>query len=137
MNTLPDKPSALIRVALCDLRKVEQDPKFRVDMTRWMYRDNVVCYVCLAGAVMAQSLGIMGMVSEELTPIETFILDAESDKLRALNEFRAGRVNSGLFVMGLPHHGWHVELITPYHVNKDRFHSDMRRLADKLEEAGL
>lgn len=53
---LPRKPSALIRLALRDLRAVEADPRYRVDMGKCHEPYNGVCYVGLAGAVMAVTL---------------------------------------------------------------------------------
>lgn len=57
---LPDKPSELIRLALKDLRKTErQFWKYKIDMDIWHSGKTSTlsrCSVCLAGAVMAQTL---------------------------------------------------------------------------------
>lgn len=54
---LPDKKSELIRLAIADLEKCEQDPNYTIDMTRWHEpRYDGVCQVCLAGSVMAKTL---------------------------------------------------------------------------------
>ena len=54
--TLPDKPSELIRLALSDLEKCEGDSRYEVDMNEWHVptQKGHVCYVCLAGSVMAK-----------------------------------------------------------------------------------
>lgn len=54
---LPDKPSAFIRVALEDLKKVERDRLSCVDMTSWHSSyDDGSCSVCLGGAVLWDQL---------------------------------------------------------------------------------
>jgi len=59
MKTLPKTPSKFISMALKDLRKIEKDERYIVDMGNWHYTRNSrgPCYVCLAGAVMARELG--------------------------------------------------------------------------------
>ena len=58
----PETLSGLIRLALGDLRKCEQDPRYKVDMFEWHRPLNAggqeVCHVCFAGATMAQSCGL-------------------------------------------------------------------------------
>lgn len=44
--------SGLIRLALADLRKCEQSPKYKINMDDW-HVPNSRCSVCLAGSVMA------------------------------------------------------------------------------------
>lgn len=54
---LPSVPSELIELALRDLELTEADDRYRVNMDRWHELDGEdVCHVCLAGAVMAQTL---------------------------------------------------------------------------------
>lgn len=58
-HELPTKLSALIKVALKDLKKVEKDKNYKVNLSMWHQTfDDDVCYVCLAGAVLAKSLKI-------------------------------------------------------------------------------
>lgn len=54
---LPEKPSELLKLAMLDLEKVEADPRYRVDMGEW-HKPNGRCSVCLAGSVMAKTLGL-------------------------------------------------------------------------------
>lgn len=63
MQTPPEKLSDLIDLALNDLRKVQADPRYVVDMTLWHEPntddgENYVCHVCFAGAVMAKTLAV-------------------------------------------------------------------------------
>lgn len=97
-DTLPNKPSELIRVALQDLRKVERSKKYLISMESWhmpthLYSSELPkCYVCLAGAVMAKEFDIP--VDDYATPY-TFPRKIE-DKLIALNNFRCGWIYSAL-----------------------------------------
>ena len=142
--TLPDKPSELIRVALADLRKVEAMPEtYRVDMNRWHHPMGGKCSVCLAGSVIAQTLGEDPAIDTDHDEID---VDAEGlgDKLSALNDFRMGDVHWGVHTMlgestvrGLPEE-LHTALIAPYDAaDPEAFHRDMAKLADDLEAAGL
>ena len=60
MKKLPDKLSDLFTVALNDLQKCMADPIYSINMSCWMQWDTVTqkCEVCMAGAVMAQTLDI-------------------------------------------------------------------------------
>lgn len=96
-TTLPEKPSDLLALALHDLSMVEGDSRYRVNMDTWhspVWGD--VCYVCLAGAVMAQSLSA-DPAAERLPsdyPEPTDIA------LSALEHLRQGRVAYALEVLG-------------------------------------
>lgn len=68
MNELPREPSKLIRLAVGDLKKCEEDSRYEIDMSGWHVPDFVedvkeyndseveVCNVCFAGAIMAKTL---------------------------------------------------------------------------------
>lgn len=142
-NVLPDKPSALIRLALDDLEKVEKDGRYRVDMTQWhggwRPERDIPCRVCLAGAVMAKTLG---------TNLRASIVPRDSHdgyKLRSLNDFREGRIEDGLHWFYALSGDCPVELaqgqayrtLARYdHDAPGKFHADMTRLADFLEGLG-
>lgn len=136
--TLPSKPSALIRVALADLRKVEALPDiYRVNMDVWHreHRGDAVCEVCVAGAMISQSLG--ARPGEHLGP-EDF--DQETTwKLYALNEFRVGNVFDGLCYLDRADLwlGADTRSITEYTTSPAGFHRDMQQLAADLEAVGL
>ena len=135
---LPARPSALIRAALVDLRKVEALPDiYRVNMDVWHrdHRGDSVCEVCLAGSAISQSLG--ARPGEHRGP-EDF--DQETTwKLYALNEFRVGNVHDGLCYLDRADlwHGAYTRTITEYAVSPEGFHRDMHKLAQDLEAAGM
>lgn len=140
---LPDRPSELLRLALSDLRKCEQDPTFRIDMGVWLLPAGVntlegryydQCSVCLAGSVIAQTLGhplcLSGGPSD-------WRLDT-ARKLFALNYFRIGSIEAAYLWLvrkkpeGIP---FHVP-VCRYDENKDKFHKDMDELVHLLETHG-
>lgn len=151
-EALPDKPSALIRVALDDLGVIENSPEYRVDMRVWHYpvEDNEgeftgVCEVCLAGAVMARLSGFNPALDLTPHPACGYSLDL-TNKLLALDWFRAGQIDEGLLRMGRTDHdeafvhylfqevcdgGW-----TRYESDRDAWFEQMNRLADVLERTG-
>ena len=51
------KSSELIRIAVGDLKKVLASPKHEIDMNEWIQPTSTACYVCLAGAVLINTLG--------------------------------------------------------------------------------
>lgn len=144
LNLLPFKPSALIRVALQDLRKVEGMPEiYRVNMDVWHreHRTDNVCEVCLAGSMISQELGAQPNEHrgpEDFAP-ETML------KLYALNEFRVGNVFDGLCYHDKIDDGgracqWlgaDTRRITDYDASPSGFHRDMEKLASDLEAAGM
>ena len=137
MSTLPDKASALIRVALRDLEAVESDDRYTVQMSLWHdERKSGGCAVCFAGAVMAKSLG--AVLGQHYDPRD---FKGDEQKLTALNELRSGRVGVGLTDLGLDDNDEHLwafdRSIADYKHSPADFKADMRALADDLEKAGL
>lgn len=151
MNKLPDRPSELIRVGLADLEKCEESPDYSIYMGSWheprsktcvcgyceaarSEKPNYACMVCLAGAVMAMSLG--ALPGKRVSP-ERYDEHSES-RLLALDCFRGGDVGAGLCELSLStDQVAYKRAITPYATNREAFKSDMRQLADDLEKAGL
>jgi hypothetical protein len=137
---LPNKPSALIRLALKDLSAVEKmKAKYRVDMEVW-HEPNSHCTVCFAGSVMACSL--------KADPKENLDYDAfgkeNKKKLLALNYFRTGDLHDGLNKMEADYDDEWI----PYSVavssydatdadSKKDFKKDMNKIADRLEAFDL
>ena len=100
-SKLPDQPSALIRVALDDLKKCMGDPTYEINMAKWHkplanQGNSALCSVCLAGAVLAQTFKIPA--SESIAALRPFgesgnpndprnpmfqRFDSDIDKLRA------------------------------------------------------
>ena len=85
-NRLPNTLHGLLRVAIDDARKLDRI-KYRPECSRWhepLSTDR--CAVCLAGAVIAGSMGVSPSVSCDPIEFERFVYM----KLQALNDMRAG-----------------------------------------------
>ncbi|KKN74287.1 hypothetical protein LCGC14_0392260 [marine sediment metagenome] len=85
---LPRKPSALLKVALCDLKACERDPEYTINMSYW-HRPNAdgrCCEVCFAGTIMAQRSGASIAQSIGSTSFDK----ATEDKFNWLNYLRMG-----------------------------------------------
>lgn len=139
---LPDKPSALIRVALADLAKVEADPKYRVDMSEWVLwdGDSSPCEVCFAGAVIVGTLGGGPNFTEDFFRSHPHLFDSgTSRKLHALDAFRNGYVSLALEHMGI--YGRDKVLLnrtlSPYEIDRAAWRADMEKLANDLQMVGI
>lgn len=104
MSKLPDSLPDLIELAVADARRVVKDKRYRLDMFDWHWYNEDFdrrCHVCLAGAVMAKTLGT--------DPKETCTPDNSEDgnRLRALDAIRSGRIPSAYGCLGrVPPLGW-------------------------------
>lgn len=141
-SILPDKPSELIRVALCDLRSCEANPNFTIRMWDWFtHRKDDTCTVCLAGAVMARKFDAAKHFAMDATPSWMAKRGAcsveDASKLSALNEFRCGYMGYGLRSMDIPYVGRENFPVADYHTDKDQFYRDMQKLIDHLESHNL
>lgn len=138
MSVLPDRPSELIRIALADLRKVEADNRYTVSMGSWHTPEDGVCHVCLAGAVMAGTLG--SDPSKLLGPHSGRFEEEDANKLNALDDFRSGCISAGLNTLG--RRGFYPDLpefmgVIAYGVDHKGFHAGLEAIAAKLESVGL
>lgn len=128
---LPTKPSELIRLALSDLRAIEQDPRYRVDMEHlWHSRAYSSCTVCLAGAVMANHLSAdanLGYLPSDFP--------RNACALCAIDDFRLGNVGSGCGRMEVDTK-LSSRTITDYELDRKGFFCDMEELANDLEDEG-
>lgn len=139
-DSLPNKPSALIRVALADLERAEKTEGFSVNMNAWhsFNERSGKREVCLGGAVAAFSL------QEPPTQIFCFFdvnrAPTLRNKLMAINLFRIGGsyIASGLAMCNEELHANLTEniTITPYSIHPAKFKSDMNNLADLFEKHG-
>jgi hypothetical protein len=136
-QALPDKLSDLIELALKDLELVEKDPRYRVDMSQWHYGAEKVCVVCLAGAVIAKTLGAPR--NKTYTPGK-----CSSDnrvKLRALDMVRCGYLNDAVRYVhgGVPQASRipHFVHVTGYDEDPTRFKIAMRSWAKYFKEMNL
>lgn len=99
---LPNKPSALIRLAIADLTAVEKMKNREVNMGEWHlptldYSNNLLCKVCFAGAVMDRT---MKVAENTLTQPSAFSRKDEG-KFYALDAFRNGSIREAFDCLGL------------------------------------
>ena len=141
-TTLPTTPSELIRLALADLRDCERDDRYWVSMTCWHVPLERVCQVCLAGAVMAQTLGAEpheGIGDADLARYGSSV----QGRLRALDRFRLGEISAGLSYLGydvdkLSEEWQQYARKSGYNpADPEPFHRQMNSLADYLASHGL
>lgn len=142
---LPDLPSALLRLAMSDLEKVEADPRYTVHMNEWhsLYphgeSKEMICHVCLAGSVMAKTLEIPINTSDGTNYFDLENRFADWRKLTMLDSFRLGKVEEGLDWVDkeLPD-GFPRRIdVTSYVAGPKKFKKDMEKIATMLEGAGL
>ena len=137
---LPDKPSELIKAALLDLRRCEYDPRYEIFMLDWHVPGTVngkrphLCYVCMAGAVMAKTLA--SDINKDIMP-NSYRKNRIEKKLLAINEFRRGRVFEGLAYLGMQESKIPNRKIVEYKDDKESFYSEMNVLSTVLEQAML
>ena len=128
-DILPDKLSDLLELALNDLEKTEKDSNYEIWMGGWHIPsyDRVKCNVCLAGAVMAQTLEY---------PLSYNATDVYDPKFLALNQVRQGYVTMALWNLGhIDVESWNVHIIR-YSVNPIQFKQTLRDLVPHLREKG-
>jgi hypothetical protein len=142
LDTLPNKPSELLALALADLEQVENDPNYRVTMGLWHQPDGCVCCVCLAGSVLAKTCKVPP--SKYIDAL--WLRDALYAKMYALDSFRVGRVLRGLRAMledqwgpadEERYKGYEQVVMCDYHTSPELFKNDIRRLIKRLQGDGL
>lgn len=156
---LPKKPSALIRLAIEDLKKAEKSKLYTIDMGRYHsgaeYNPGTCslppCIICMAGAVIAFSLG--APPTKSLTPSD--FSEEVDTALEAINHLRAGSIGYALEELGTPKtkiakaykafgfpknaEFWEAEIdtVTDYADDSRKFKKEMLAMADTLESVGL
>lgn len=130
--SLPDKPSALIRLALRDLEKVERSRRYKVDMDVY-HVPNGHCRVCFAGSVMAYTL----KVAKDFNSIDAFFLP-ESKKMHALDAARRGDIECLFEYLGTPKPKKLPDYVRVSYYDQDPklFKRDMRKMATLLAKHG-
>jgi len=128
---LPDELSALLELALGDLRKSEIDDRYTVNMGVWHVPDVEGCSVCLAGSVLAHSLDVP--IDEPSGP--SYVDDEIERKLEAIDELRLGNVLEARRIMLFD--DFAAPDVARYDVDRDQFFADMEKLVVDLREAGL
>jgi hypothetical protein len=151
---LPTKPSVFLRAALDDLRLCEKDPTYRINMRKWHQRDSVdeddpskglVCFVCLTGAYMAQTLKVLPnhtVVPYEVADYIGVTMSYEdrvelSKKLLSLNSFRIGTIKDALRCWGYGDVSPEIPVdvtISPYEGGAPQFYFDMEHVLIPLLE---
>ena len=152
---LPERLGALLEVGLGDLRACEASGGYRVEMRRWHEpaRDGR-CRVCLAGAVMARSLGVPrdvmasaqgrhGPGGEWMDGCGEAWDDRTRGQLLALDRVHTGRVDAALAALavgawerGPPPAGLDRE-VPEYGTDRAGWHEAMEGLQQALKERGL
>lgn len=154
-DTLPKKPSALILLALDDVRRAEK-AGYVINMGTWhtpMDQESLAlmlgpeekpnkkqqiksCAVCFAGSVMACALNLDHTVNGDAFDGVPSSLQA---KMYALNAFREGSIKTGLEHMGLAIPAVLVDNmeVPDYEDDKKGFRRHMMIMADALERFGL
>lgn len=132
--SLPDQPSKLLELALNDLEQVENDPRYDINMGQWHNPHETACSVCLAGAVMAGTLG--AAPGEEFSP-EDFEQSNDAWKLYALDSARCGDWGSFMEELSI-YHSVPDEIfeelpnVCRYDVDPEQFKADIRQAIDVL-----
>ncbi len=143
MKQLPDKVHELLRVALDDLDEVKKLPNVKADMRHWvMPCDDGTCHVCLAGAVMLNSLDCPIPKADGYSPLN-MIQNNQGliDKLYALDDLRSGYLFGALSCLNLPgvYRGDVANFfdrfeVTPHSENEEIWRQDMEQMYLKLKE---
>lgn len=96
-SELPTELSDLLELAVNDARKCAKDPRYVLDMRSWHkpLMGGAACRVCMAGAVMAQDLGVSP--DEYMTPDGV----AWTRELFAIDNMREGFFERAAWYMGL------------------------------------
>ena len=130
------KSSELIRVAVSDLKKVLASPKHEIDMDDWIRLEPDICYVCLAGAVLINTLGYDedSMLDVEDQP------DEVQDIMIKLNDLRWGKIRGflGGDASKVPDDILNHKIDPFTYVNSGaRFIGQLESLANKLEKCNV
>ena len=94
---LPDYPSELLQLALDDIEVIEKDEDYKIKTSVWhdYDKDEGVCCVCIAGAVLANTLKFnKNTLVEYIEDIKDEIGVDNHDKLVVIDRLRQLRLNS-------------------------------------------
>lgn len=96
-TTLPNKLSDLLELAVHDVQKCEAEPKrFVLDMGKWHSpKEDGVCALCMAGAVMAQTMAVPDKEYGVWSKVQA------EPKLVAINEMRVADFEDAADTVGL------------------------------------
>ncbi len=134
--TLPRVMSELLEIALEDLRKCEADPAYDIYMGDWHRPKNGVCWVCMAGAAMAERLGVSP--EEEVSPHKC---GAYMPQLAAIDNLRTCDIFDAADDLGIERTPEMVELAETYRwypeYGGDNFYPFYESMLSDLKAAGL
>ena len=125
-----DKLWKLWEIALEDLKKCEADPNYKIAMSIYYAKHNGLCYVCAAGAVIAQRLQPDAKV---LNPWN--FPEAITKRLKAINELREGNLLMA-FVLLNGFSEYISNFSMPVYESPDWWHY-ARRLLDFLKDQDI
>lgn len=96
---LPNKPSALLRLAVNDCKKVQKMKTRKLQMLSWHHWSSIdnVCSVCMAGSIMDRTLKVD--LKRNIIPAD-FDFDKQN-KLHAVNEMRNGNFDSAFSLLDM------------------------------------
>lgn len=98
-DSLPNKPSSLIFLAVDCLREIQKSVNYKLNQSvehTFSSVDNTT-YVSVAGAVMAKTFNI----DPEENAVPNHFRPEIEKKLKALNYFSTGNIQTGLTVLGI------------------------------------
>ncbi len=102
---LPAKLSDLLELAVRDVQKCEAEPaRFKLHMGNWHKPDNGACVVCMAGAIMAQTIGVPDQEERSVFQGLPCVDDVEPYRhaLAAVNELRMSKIISAAKELDMP-----------------------------------
>lgn len=143
-HQLPSKPSALLSLALQDLRACEADNQYVINMSVWHGPSQSyagVCEVCFVGAVLAKSLHFAPHIL--VNNVDFWVPDPTTHRaLHTLEMFRLGNVHTALRNLhdldSPPQVIWPPDREIPEHaVDREGFHAAMQQLCTELAAVGL
>jgi hypothetical protein len=96
---LPNKLSALLRVAVEDSKKLARRKGFKLNMSTWVRMEaSGQCAVCMAGAVMVSRFGVP--VGDMIEPCD--LSEVRARQMLAINSMRVGQFAAAHYSLRLP-----------------------------------
>lgn len=136
-DTLPNKLSDLILLALKDLTLCEKDPNYGINMNSWHlsscgFEAGEYCQVCLAGSIIAKSLN--APIENSYRP--THFPSTIRYKLEALDAVRLGLPNRALRHLGREKQPMKDFVPVLYSRSPKKFKQSLRTVAKMLKLYG-
>lgn len=140
------KTSRLIEIAVDDLRKCEKSKKYIISMSDWIDngigKEGEVCYVCLAGAALAQTMKVKyfsGYEEDLIDPLNGYAREA-TYRARSLNRIRQGILTDIYTSDELDEQLRKIENrynVIDYHDDPKKFKRQMLGISKALAKIGL